>query len=54
MMVNNKTKKVSGNNGSGIKLKPTTLFDDQKKQDMFDLEEEEISDQNQKVEKEDE
>lgn len=45
MIVNTKSKTQNGQNGSGIKLKPTTLFDDQKKQDLFDFEEE-ISDQN--------
>lgn len=43
MIVNSKSKNHHGHNGSSTKLKPTTLFDDQKKSDLFDFEEE-ISD----------
>jgi hypothetical protein len=50
MIVNTKSKSQNGGNSSGLKLKPKTLFDDQKKSDLFDFEEE-ISDQNQKAEK---
>jgi hypothetical protein len=43
MIVNTKSKSQNGGNSSGLKLKPKTLFDDQKKSDLFDFEEE-ISD----------
>lgn len=45
MIINNKSKDHNGQNASVNKLMPTTLFDDQKKSDLFDFEEE-ISDQN--------